>query len=122
MSIFVAMIFSRTDVDGRLLRAKGSTYQFRDDGTVTNLYSLELINKTNKDIDYVLECEDPAIKIQVVNPISHLAREGSAKLSLFLIADKAHIKEYKTNLKLNVVAGGEVIETMKTTFIAPPAK
>ena len=122
MSIFVAMIFSRTDVDGRLLRAKGSTYQFRDDGTVTNLYSLELINKTNKDIDYVLECEDPALKIQVVNPISHLAREGSAKLSLFLIADKAHIKEYKTNLKLNVVAGGEVIETMKTTFIAPPAK
>ena len=122
MGIFTAMIFSRTDVDGRLLRAKGSTYQFRDDGTVTNLYSLELINKTTKDIDYELVSEDKDIEIQIVNPISHLPREGNAKLSLFLIAKKANIKEYKTNIKLNVVADGNVIETMKTTFIAPPGK
>jgi len=104
------------------LRAKGSTYQFRDDGTVTNLYSLELINKTTRDIDYELVSEDKDVEIQIVNPISHLPREGNAKLSLFLIAKKSNIKEYKTDIKLNVVADGEVIETMKTTFIAPPAK
>jgi hypothetical protein len=86
------------------------------------LYSLELINKTSKDIDFDLVSETEGIKIQVVNPISHLNREGSAKLSIFLIADKKSIKQYKTDVKIDIKAGDKVIETMETTFIAPPAK
>lgn len=122
MGIFGFMIFSRSDVDGRLLRAKGSTYQKRDDGTVTNLYTLEVINKTSKDLDFDLVSATEGVKIQVVNPISHLNREGSAKLSLFLIADQQSIKQYKTDVKVDIKVGDKVLETMETTFIAPPAK
>lgn len=122
MGIFGFMIFSRSDVDGRLLRAKGSTYQKRDDGTVTNLYTLEVINKTSKDLDFDLVSATEGVNIQVVNPISHLNREGSAKLSLFLIADQQSIKQYKTDVKVDIKVGDKVLETMETTFIAPPAK
>ena len=122
MAIFGFMIFSRSDVDGRLLRAKGSSYQKRDDGTVTNLYTLEVLNKTNKDLDFDLVSATEGIKIQVVNPISHLAREGSAKISLFLISDLKSIKKYKTDVKVDIKVGDKVLETMETTFIAPPAK
>jgi hypothetical protein len=39
-----------------------------------------------------------------------------------LIADKKSIKQYKTDVKIDIKAGDKVIETMETTFIAPPAK
>lgn len=122
MGIFGFMIFSRSDVDGRLLRAKGSTYQLKDDGTVSNLYTLEVLNKTSKDIDFELVSPDPGVRIQIVNPISHLAKEGSAKLSLFLIRDQKDIKTYKSDIKVDIKAGDKVIDRMETTFIAPPKK
>ncbi len=122
MSVFGFMIFSRADIDGRLLRAKGSTYQVRDDGTVSNLYSLEVLNKTSKDLNFELVSATEGVKVHVVNPISHLTREGNAKMSLFLIAERKSIKQYKTDVKVDIKVGDKVLKTMETTFVAPPAK
>lgn len=43
-------------------------------------------------------------------------------MSLFLIAPQDQIEEYKNNVKIDVVSEGRVIETLKTTFISPPAQ
>ncbi|MCY4780705.1 cytochrome c oxidase accessory protein CcoG [Sphingobacterium sp. UT-1RO-CII-1] len=120
MSVFVAMIFSRTDIGGRLLRAKGSTYQLHEDGTVSNLYTLELINKANKEMNFVIEPTDDRMKIKMVNDIHMLKREGHATLSFFMLTDRVNVEKYKQDVKVNVVSDGKVIETLKTTFIAPP--
>src|SRR5699024_12280578 len=88
VSIFAFLIFSRSDVSGTLLRATGSTYQTRDDGTITNLYSLQLINKTNKQMEVELVPENPEYGIQVVNPKLNLGRGEAAEMNLFLILIK----------------------------------
>jgi hypothetical protein len=72
MSVFSFLLFNRSQVDGRLLRAKGSTYQLRDD-KISNLYSLELINKSEINA-FKLVCDDPRLKIQLVNPIQKLSK------------------------------------------------
>lgn len=117
---FGFMIFNRAPIGGALLRATGSTYQIREDGTVSNLYTLELINKSGKDIDFKLIPEDSRMKIQMVNNINVLGKDGSAKLSLFLISDSDYIEKYKTNVRINIISDGKVVEKLKTTFIAPP--
>ena len=122
IGIFTSMIINRSEVDGKLLRAKGSTYQLKDDGSVVNLYSLELINKTNKEIDFEIKSTNPAIHVQVVNPISHLKKEGNATLSLLLTINSKDIKDYKTDLELHVLSKGEIVEKMETTFVGPPLK
>ncbi len=122
MSVFGYLVFSRSDVGGRLLRAKGSTYQLKEDGTVSNLYTLELINKTSHDLDFELISKNPEIRVQIVNPINHINKEGSATLSLFLITEKKNIKQYKTDVEVEVRSKGKVLETLETTFIAPPSK
>jgi cytochrome c oxidase accessory protein FixG len=43
---FVALIATRDDIEGTIMRFPGMTYQERDDGKVTNLYQITLINKT----------------------------------------------------------------------------
>jgi len=121
MGIFAYLIFSRAEVDGTLLRAKGSTYQLRDDGTVTNLYSLELINKTSQDLDFILVPRESNMTIQLVNQIDHIAAGSAVQMSLFLISPQDQVKDYKNNIKIDVVSEGKVVETLKTTFISPPS-
>lgn len=114
------MIFNRSLIGGSLLRATGSTYQMRDDGTVSNLYTLQLINKSGKDIDFQLKPENDHLKIQLVNSIEKLYKDGSAKMSFFIIGDPKEIKTYKTDIKVLIMSDNKVVETLKTTFIAPP--
>lgn len=122
LSVFTFLIFSRTQLDGTLLRAKGSTYQLREDGTVTNLYSFELINKTNHKIAFELVPRDKEFSVQLVNPKHEVKGAGTIQMSLFLIRKQEGVENYKSNIVIDVVSGGKVLETLKTTFIAPPAE
>lgn len=120
LAVFGWLIFSRSQVDGTLLRAKGSTYQMRDDGTVSNLYSLELINKTHQHMPFELVAADQNFSVQLVNRITGVKGGGTAQLSFFLVCPQDRVKTYKTNVKVQVLVDGKVVETMKTTFVAPP--
>lgn len=120
IGVFGYMLFNRALIGGSLLRATGSTYQLLEDGKVSNLYTLELINKSGREISFELVPEDHNLHIQLVNNIGKLSKDGSAKLSFFLIGESKFIDKYKTNVRVNIVSEGKVVETMKTTFIAPP--
>jgi cytochrome c oxidase accessory protein FixG len=120
IGVFGFMIFSRTAVDGTLLRAKGSTYQLRDDKTISNLYSLELINKSGNEMPFTLVCKDEKLTLQMVNKIDKLKKDGSATLSFFLVIHNKDVEKYKTNVQVDVISDGKKVETLKTTFIAPP--
>lgn len=122
LGVFGWLLFSRAEVDGTLLRAKGSSYQLRDDGTVSNLYSLELINKSHSAIAFELVSDDARFAVQRVNPVDHVVQGGSAQLSFFLVCKQQAINSYKTDVNVKVLAGDRVVETMKTTFVAPPGK
>lgn len=120
IGVFGYMIFTRSDIGGSLLRATGSSYQLRPDGTVSNLYTLELLNKSGREIDFEIVPATADMDIQLVNNISTLNKDGSAKLSFFMIADRKDIESYKTPVKVHILSDGKIVETMKTTFIAPP--
>ena len=119
-AVFGWLLFSRSQVDGTLLRAKGSTYQLRDDGTVSNLYSLELINKSHEDMPFELEVTEAGFSVQLISHVQELKQGDVVQLSFFLVSDKDNIKTYKTDVKVQVVVAGKTVETMKTTFVAPP--
>ncbi len=120
VAVFGWLVFSRSQVDGTLLRARGSTYQLLDDGTVSNLYSLELINKSNNDISFNLEVLDGNMAVRMVNPLEVLKAGTTAQMTFFLISPQQSVKTYKTNVKIGVMVEGKAVETLKTTFAAPP--
>jgi len=118
--VFGWLIFSRTTVGGTLLRAKGTSYQINTDGTVSNLYNLELINKSGNELPFKLESLDKNFTIKLVNSRDVLAKDETAQFSFFLISESKNIHDYKTDIKINVVSEGKTVETLKTTFISPP--
>ncbi|SFT07639.1 cytochrome c oxidase accessory protein CcoG [Sphingobacterium wenxiniae] len=122
MTIFGFMIFNRSEIGGSVLRAKGSTYQVREDGTVSNLYTMELINKSGKDMPFDLKSVDENLKLEFVNHIHDLKKDGTATISFFLVAPKDYVKSYKTDVEVKIMSGDKVKRTLETTFIAPVAK
>jgi len=121
-AVFGAMIFGRSEIGGSLLRARGSTYQLREDGTVSNLYTLELINKAGRELPFDLRPKDENMSIELVNAIHSLKRDGTATMSFFLRTERDRVETYKSKVAIDILSEGKVIETLKTTFIAPPGK
>lgn len=120
MSVLTVLLVRRTDIDTTLLRAKGTLYQLKDDGTVSNLYNAELINKTNDKITFEIKPEDPDTKIQFIRKVDLIEKGGREKLTFFISRPQQDIEKYKSDIKLQVLSEGRVIENIETTFIAPP--
>ena len=120
ISVLSILLFRRTDVETTLLRAAGTLYQLKDDGTVSNLYNAEIMNKTNHSIRLNIQPVDPSVKIQYIQKVGLLEKGGSTKLTFFISRPQKGIEKYKSEIKLNVLSGNVVLEKLKTTFIAPP--
>jgi len=114
------LLVSRSDIAVTVLRAGGTLYQLRENGTVSNLYNAELINKTSAPINFSIQMPDEQTTIQYINKSNRLNRGESVKLTFFLIRPQHYIDKYKSALTLGIISGGKVISKGKTTFIAPP--
>mgnify|MGYP003574975292 CR=1 FL=1 len=120
VTTLATLLVRRSDIDTTILRAGGTLYQLRDDGTVSNLYNAELINKTPESIRFEMKLNDPAARIQYINRAGMIRKGESVKLTFFVIMPQDHITQYKSEIGLDVIANGKVITRSTTTFIAPP--
>lgn len=121
IGVFLSLLITRNVVDGTLLRASGTSYIFRDDDTVTNLYNMELTNKSSKDIPFDLSCVDKHFSVQVLQAKKVLVPGETVRFSLFLIRPKKSINVYKTDVVVNISSEGKILKKMRTNFVAPPA-
>lgn len=120
--LFVAMIWvltSRNDVQAILLRAPGTLYQKTEDGRFQNMYTIKLLNKTNKDILVEIKnlSEDGEIKIVTSEII--LKPQAEMNTAMFIILDKTEIKGFKQDVSIGIYADGELLETASSTFVGP---
>jgi cytochrome c oxidase accessory protein FixG len=112
-------IFSRSDMDITVMRSAGMLYQQQPGGYISNIYNAEIINKTNQDRVIRIGADDPAVKISYIQAPGPVAKGGSAKTVFFVMLPASKIYAAKTTIKLNLLLGGKVVQSVKTNFIAP---
>ena len=117
-----SQLLLRSDVEATILRTPGMLYQQRDDGTVSNLYNVKIVNKTNRAMIINLIPEDENVLIQVVGDTLRLTPNATGSGSFFLIRNRDDIKEISSKLSIGVYADGEKIEQVKTRFLGPGKK
>ncbi|WP_051189617.1 cytochrome c oxidase accessory protein CcoG [Daejeonella oryzae] len=120
ISTLSTLLIQRSDISATILRASGTLYQLRENGTVSNLYNAELINKTPEDMQFEIRVSDPQATIQYINKAEKVEKGGTVKLTFFIILPQKRVNKYKSGITLNILSKGKVISTAKTTFIAPP--
>jgi cytochrome c oxidase accessory protein FixG len=115
------MVLTRSDVETTILKVPGTLFQKTEDGSITNLYNVEFVNKTFDELPLELKVLSPEFatlrtadaKSIVVPP------EGFLKTIYFIEMPTDKIRESKTTITIGVFKNGEQVEKLKVKFIGP---
>jgi len=121
-----ALLLSRKDIDGTIVRTRGQLYQERGTDSISNLYNIKIINKTIKNIPVTLKLEGDFGKTGHVQLIGSenilLKEEDQASGSFFIVLPKNVIDKRKLRLKIGLYEGDKKVTTISTNFMGPFSK
>ncbi len=120
LGILSFAFISRADTETTILRTPGVMYQENTDGTISNLYNFKVNNKTHKDLSIQFKVDDIPATIKVIGIDSVISKkEGAAQGSMFIYIKPSDLHKRSTKIKVEVLSDGKVLETVKTSFLAP---
>ncbi|MFN7493076.1 MAG: cytochrome c oxidase accessory protein CcoG [Cyclobacteriaceae bacterium] len=114
-------IFTRADIETTILKAPGTLYTKTDDGKITNLYTLEFMNKTFEDINLDLKIESPATATlkKIGDEKIIVPKEGILKSIVMVKLPEEALTNRKTIIEVGIYKAGKRIGTAKAKFIGP---
>lgn len=121
LGILSFILVSRPDIETRILRVGGQLYHLQaEEGTVSNLFNLHLVNKTFEEIPVELRLLDRAGRIDIVgNKDLTVPAEGNVQATFFIYLPLNETDSRTTTLKIGVFSGDRQISTTKTNFLSP---
>lgn len=119
MVILGYFVFSSSAVDMTVMRSAGMLYQEQPGGYISNIYNAEIINKSNETKTVAIKATDPSVRIKYIQAPGRIEKGGSVKVVFFVMLPVKNIRAPKTDVKLQVVSAGKVMETESTSFIGP---
>lgn len=124
ISLLTYFVFTRADIETTILKVPGTLYTKTDDGQITNLYSIEFVNKTFDDINLEVKVESPpqATFMKIGDPAIRVPKEGILKGMIMVKLPEEAIGSMRTEVVLGIYSDGEKIETAKARFIGPMVK
>jgi cytochrome c oxidase accessory protein FixG len=121
LGLWSFLIFTRSDIETTMLKVPGTLYQRADDGTITNLYNVEFVNKTFEDITLRAEILSPDnAQLSKVGDPHIVVPAGQLLKSVYFIKVPAdQVKEAKTTMVVGIYSDDKLIEKLKVKFIGP---
>jgi len=117
----VVLFSLRSDVEVLLLRTGGLLAQENTDGTISNLYNYQMVNKTNETYRMEFKMIEPAEGIfEIIGGKTPLVQKNSkAEGAVFIKLPKDKLESGKNNILVGVYSDGKLITKVKTSFFGP---
>ncbi len=119
IGFLVTLLVIRSDFETTILRTPGMMYQTRDDGTITNLYQVKMVNKTNEQHAVTFRLLAPEGNIEMVGSGINLEEQGIGQGAFFVVIDSKELQKMSTQVEIGVYDEEGLIETVKTKFLGP---
>jgi len=119
MTVLCYFIFSRTDMDITVMRSAGMLYQEQPNGYISNIYNADITNKASVSRTIILKPVDPYVQIKYIQAPGVITKGNDIKTVFFVFIPVNKIHSLKTDVKLQLIAGNKVIQTITTEFVAP---
>ena len=120
LTSLVTLLINRAPLETTIFRTPGVLYQVTDDGKIQNLYNVKVVNKSFEDRVVSFKLKDINGEIMLVSGERlDVPEDGLAESALFIRIPKEKLNGSKTPIRIDVYSGKELIEEVKTTFIAP---
>jgi cytochrome c oxidase accessory protein FixG len=117
--ILTVLLITRRDFDSTILRQRGTTYQVTDDGFITNIYEITVLNKTHNSYKIEIKSATEGVDLKVFKSNLTLSKEGNLNSRILLKTKENMIKGSKENVIIQIYGNGKLIETIKTKLIGP---
>jgi len=115
------LLVSRSNVEATVLRTPGQLFQKTTHGTITNLYNVSIINKTNRPYPITLRVLEPAggtISLVGIDGLK-LPAQGIAEAVFFAELPKSSLTVTNQKIRIGVFSGGKLITEAKSKFLGP---
>ncbi len=120
LSTLVTLLAFRSDVETTILRTPGQLFQEQENNRVSNLYNIQVINKTFKDLPIEVKIKSPEGELRYVGtPITQVNHDGMVEAVFFIILPKEELVKLKTEVRLSIISDGKEIDEIKTNFLGP---
>jgi cytochrome c oxidase accessory protein FixG len=117
--MLATLLITRKDFETTILRQRGSTYQIMNDGMVSNIFEVNLTNKTQNVYNIKLKVDNPKAEIELAVEDLVLEAEAELKERFILKLPLNEVASGKEVISVIVMANGEEIQRVKTKFIGP---
>jgi cytochrome c oxidase accessory protein FixG len=119
MIVLLFLLATRKDFETRIVRQRGTTFQMTDDGRVSNIFEINLINKTQMNYSVKLKIGSGEGEIETVVKKMILKKEGALKERFIVKLPLNEIENGKKILHIQVLGNGKEIDVVKTKFLGP---
>lgn len=120
VSLLSFLLATRKDVDATVIRASGQLFQERGTDSISNLYNVNIVNKTTQEIPLTFKLNGIEGKVEILGRnYVKVEKEGQGVGEFFIVIAKKDIKQKKTPIIMSVYNGNEKIGDVKTNFLAP---
>ncbi len=117
--VLTVLIITRSDFETTILRTRGTLFQKFNENHYSNIYDVNLVNKTNKNYNVELKLIDVEGEIKIVGEDLKLDSQEETKGKFLIILDKDKVTKAKNIIYIGVYRNGELKEKVKTVFIGP---
>lgn len=118
--IIVGSLFAfRTDFETTLLRQRGTLFQEYGKDSYSNIYNIEIVNKSRKAHTVEVKLLQPDGEIVMMSDPIEVDKGDIGKGKFLAVIKKTNLKSSKTELKFGIYSGDELIEEYDVTFVGP---
>ena len=119
LGILISLLITRSDFETVIFRLRGTTYQMDESGKISNIFEINLTNKTRNKYDIKFKLGDPEGEIILETKKLTLKNEAVINNRLIIKYPYGSITDGKKIITIIVVGNGKEIQKVKVKFIGP---
>lgn len=120
LGILGYLLSIRTDYSVNVLRTPGMLFQEQPNGKVSNVYDLNIVNKTFNETPVQIKLESPANgELKLVGKDIILKSQQIVETKFLVLLDKTSLNRMNTPIEIGVYDGNKLIKKVKTSFLGP---
>ena len=111
------LLITRTDFNVNILRTPGMLFQEQPGDMISNLYDLDIINKTFRDAQISVKLKNINGEIKLIGSNLLMKPQQNLEAKFLLLVPRNELKSMDTPVTIDVYSNGKVIEEVKTSFL-----
>lgn len=119
LALITYLFTVRGSVETTIIRSQGTMFQEYGPDRYSNLYNLQMVNKTNSEVSIELKLLTPEGEIFLMGDPLTADKGEVAKRNLLIVLKKENVKSSNSHLEIGIFENGKQIDKISSTFVGP---